>query len=251
MKIFDVEIIDNIKLCDDIFLLSFECEYITSNFRPGNFVQILIQKDSIYPLLRRPFSIAYIDGKIVYIGYQVVGLGTSLLSMKRKGDNINILGPLGNSFPIKDCENIALIGGGCGVYPLYGLLKTLKSQQKKVDTFLGFRDKNHLFWFEEYNRLSYNMFISTNDGSFGYKGNIVELFKMNKNNYDVIYACGPKPMLHALKQLNIEKEVYASFEEKMACGIGACLCCSIKLNDNNIAHVCSDGPVFNLMEVEF
>jgi len=253
MKLLDVEIEENVKIANDIFLLSFESEYLAENFKPGNFVNILIDKESIYPLLRRPFSISFVEGKRVYIGYKVVGKGTKLLSQKSKGETIDVLGPLGNSFltDISD-ENVAVIGGGVGIFPLVGLCKELKNKGNRVDIFLGFRDSNSMFLVEKFKNICDNTLISTDDGSCGYKGNVVDIFKNNfsKEKYKVVFCCGPKPMLKAIKNLNLPIKCYASLEEKMACGIGACLCCSIKGKDDNVYHVCSDGPVFDIMEVE-
>lgn len=253
MKLLDVKIEENVKIADEIFLLSFECEYLAKNFKPGNFVNILIDKESIYPLLRRPFSISFVEGNKVFIGYKVVGKGTALLSKKSKGDIINILGPLGNSFLIDTFDGkVAVIGGGVGIFPLVGLCEELKSKGNKIDVFLGFRNKNSMFLIEKFKSVCDNILIATDDGSSGYKGNVVDLFKatFSKEEYKVIFCCGPKPMLKAIKNLNLPVKCYASLEEKMACGIGACLCCSIKGKNDKMYHVCSDGPVFDIMEVE-
>ncbi|WAM37501.1 dihydroorotate dehydrogenase electron transfer subunit [Caldicellulosiruptor acetigenus] len=253
MKLLDVKIEENVKIANDIFLLSFESEYLAENFKPGNFVNILIDKESIYPLLRRPFSISFVEGKRVYIGYKVVGKGTKLLSQKSKGEVINILGPLGNSFLIDRFDGkVAVIGGGVGIFPLVGLCKELKNRGNKVDVFLGFRSINSMFLVERFKDICDNTLIATDDGSSSYKGSVVDLFKANfsKAEYKIVFCCGPKPMLKAIKNLNLPVKCYASLEEKMACGIGACLCCSIKGKDDKMYHVCSDGPVFDIMEVE-
>lgn len=250
MKLLDIEITENKKIANDIYLLSFDCEYIANNFKPGNFVNILVENGSVYPLLRRPFGICFVDNKTIYIGYKVVGIGTRLLSQKKKGQKLNILAPLGNSFPLFYSLKSVIIGGGVGIFPLLGLACELKKKNNTVDVFLGFKDKDSVFFIDEFKKVADNVYISTDDGSLGQKGNIIDYFKNLNIKYDVVYSCGPKPMLKALQDLNIQK-CYISLEEKMACGIGACLCCSIKgKGEKKVLHVCSDGPVFNIMEVD-
>ncbi|WP_256861302.1 hypothetical protein [Caldicellulosiruptor bescii] len=137
MKLLDVEIEENVKIANDIFLLSFESEYLAENFKPGNFVNILIDRESIYPLLRRPFSISFVEGKRVYIGYKVVGKGTKLLSQKSKGEAIDILGPLGNSFLTDTFDGkVAVIGGGLEFSPLLDFVKSSKIEVIKLMYFL-------------------------------------------------------------------------------------------------------------------
>ncbi|WAM32811.1 dihydroorotate dehydrogenase electron transfer subunit [Caldicellulosiruptor morganii] len=253
MKLLDVEIVENKMIANGIYLLSFESEYLAKAFKPGNFVNILIEKNSIYPLLRRPFSISFVKENKVFIGYKVVGIGTQILSQKKKGDTLNVLGPLGNSFLVERFDGkVAVVGGGVGIFPLLSLCHELKKVGNEVDVFLGFRSKSDLFFVDEFEKVADNLFISTDDGSIGFKGNTVEFFKtkVGEENYRVAFSCGPKPMLSAIKSLNLPFKCYVSLEEKMACGIGACLCCSIKGKEDNMLHVCSDGPVFDIMEVD-
>lgn len=250
MKVLDIFIEENINIAKDIYLLSFKNKYITDNYKPGNFINIKIQDNSIYPLLRRPFSIAFIQNDMVYIGYQVIGVGTELLAKKKNGDILNVIGPLGNNFEIpQNIKSVSLIGGGMGIWPLYGLAKQLSQNKVTFDVYLGFRNKEKSFFIDKFKNVANNIYITSDDGSIGFKGNIIELFTSNKKNYEIIYSCGPKVMLRALKDLNLNNQIYVSLEEKMACGIGACLGCSIKGENDNIFHVCSDGPVFNIMEV--
>ena len=185
------------------------------------------------------------------IVYRVVGAGTDEFSGYQAGDDITVMGPLGNGFTLKD-KKAFLIGGGIGIPPMLELAKSLNCEKQMV---LGYRDV--LFLNEEFEPYG-SVYVATEDGSAGTKGNVIDAIRANGLQADVIYACGPTPMLRALKAYAKEQgiECWLSLEEKMACGIGACLACvcqSKEVDDHSHVHnkrICKDGPVFLAQEVE-
>lgn len=244
-------IIEQKKIAADIYSMWLQTEKIAKDARPGQFISVYSKDDS--RMLPRPISICEIDreaGKLRIV-YRVVGQGTDEFSKMNAGDKLEILGPLGNGFTLKD-KKAFLMGGGIGVPPMVQLAKELDCE---VQIIAGYRDE--LFLTEE---LSANgkLYIATEDGSAGTKGNVMDAIRENNLSADIIYACGPKPMLRAIKAYAEENniECYISMEEKMACGIGACLACvcqSKEADEHTHVHnkrVCKDGPVFLSTEVE-
>ncbi|MDO4975308.1 MAG: dihydroorotate dehydrogenase electron transfer subunit, partial [Alphaproteobacteria bacterium] len=191
---------------------------------------------------------------------QVNGKGTKILSEVEVGQDIDIVGPIGNGiFDVKAYKNTAIIGGGIGVFPLYELAKQLKiAGAENINTYLGFRSKEFVTNENEFSEISSNLVITTDDGSYKEKGFAINKLKENMENGnvpDIIFACGPLPMLKAVQQLANEKNIpcQISLEERMACGLGVCLGCAVKLANTEPAqykHVCKDGPVFWATEVE-
>lgn len=219
---------------------------------PGQFISLYCKEGS--RLLPRPISICEIDKEesMLRIVYRVAGKGTEEFSKMQVGDTIDVVGPLGNGFTQKDGKSI-LIGGGIGIPPMLALAKSLKGE---VSVVLGYRDKN-LFLKEEFEPYA-SVYVSTEDGSVGTRGNVIDAIRENNLTADTIYACGPIPMLRGVKAYAQEKEIAAqiSMEEKMACGIGACLACVCQSKDKdahsnvNNKRVCKDGPVFDAQEIE-
>ena len=218
---------------------------IADEARPGQFISVYSQDGS--RLLPRPISICEADpdeGRLRIV-YRIAGKGTDEFSKYVSGDPINIMGPLGNGFP-QEGENVFLIGGGIGVPPMLEMAKQLNCEKQII---LGYRDEN-LFLRDE--------FEAYEDGSVGTKGNVLDAIREQNLTADVIYACGPTPMLRAIKEYAAEKGIkcYISLEEKMACGIGACLACVCQSKDvdhhSNVHNkrICKDGPVFLAEEVE-
>ena len=213
--------------------------------------------DEIEPLLRRPISIFNVEGNIVEFIFQVKGKGTEILSNREEGEMIDIIGPLGKgNFKFEGKNNIAIIGGGIGTFPLYELAKEAKGKTK-VNMYLGFRSKDFVVLEEEYKKVSNKFVLTTDDGSYGNKGFAINFLKedLENENIDVIYACGPLPMLKAVKELAKEKNIpcQISLEERMGCGIGVCLGCAVKISagDQTVyGHVCKAGPVFDANMVE-
>jgi dihydroorotate dehydrogenase electron transfer subunit len=185
--------------------------------------------------------------------FRVVGEGTTEFSKLQAGDTVEILGPLGNGFPLEG-EKAIVVGGGIGVPPMLELAKQLKGS---VTAVMGYRNDD-LFLADEFIDAVADVIIATDDGSVGVHGTVVDAMKENDLTADVIYACGPKPMLRGVAQYALEKGIkcYVSMEERMACGVGACLGCvcqSKEVDDHSHVknkRVCKDGPVFLSTEVE-
>ena len=255
------ELVKKEKLLDDLYKFSVEAQEIANLAKPGNFIEIRIN-ENLDPFLRRPISIYNLDKEngILEFIFQVRGKGTELLSKKKEGDKIDIIGPLGNgTFKFEEYKNIAVIGGGIGIFPLYELSKQAKNTGKEVYTYLGFRNKDLVTLEKEFEDVSTTLTITTDDGSYKNSGFAINYLKndLEKNNIDCIYACGPLPMLKAVKKLAEEKEIpcQISLEEKMGCGMGVCLGCAVRTatsTDDNpqYLHVCKAGPVFNSKMVQ-
>ena len=219
---------------------------------PGQFVSLYCHEKS--RLLPRPISICEIDKSkgALRLVYRVVGKGTDEFSSYSAGDDVQVLGPLGNGFSLGG-EHPIVIGGGIGVPPMLQLSKELMNKSVAV---LGYRD-NQLFLKEQFEQVA-DVYVATDDGSVGTHGTVVDVLRQEHITGDVIYACGPKPMLAAVKAFAEEKGIlcYVSMEERMACGIGACLGCVCKTKHEDEhshvhnARVCKDGPVFLAEEVE-
>lgn len=235
-----------------IYSMWLKTEQIAGKAKPGQFISLYCHDGS--RMLPRPISICEIDAKdnALRIVYRVAGKGTEEFSGLSTGDSIEIVGPLGNGFPLKE-KKAFLIGGGIGIPPMVELAKQLNCEKQMV---LGYRDT--LFLQEEFKGLG-SMYVATEDGSYGTEGNVLDTIKENGLDAEIIYACGPTPMLKAIKEYAIANgiECWLSLEEKMACGIGACLACVCKSKEKdshsnvNNKRVCKEGPVFRAEEVEF
>lgn len=238
-------------LTEDIFSMWIEAPEVASNARPGQFISVYTKDRS--KLLPRPISLCEIDkerGRLRIV-YRTAGAGTKEFSGYQAGDPVTVMGPLGNGFPLGE-KKAFLIGGGIGIPPMLELAKQLDCEKQMV---LGYRDV--LFLNQEFEAYG-SVYVATEDGSAGTKGNVLDAIRANGLNADVIYACGPTPMLRALKAYALENhmECWLSLEEKMACGIGACLACvcqSKDVDEHSHVHnkrICKDGPVFPAEEVE-
>ncbi len=255
--------IESIKeISKDIFDMLIYAPEIASSARPGQFVNVCLNDAS--KLLPRPISICGFDKArgTVRIVFRIAGAGTAELSEMKEGDELKVMGPLGNGFHETQEKNALLFGGGIGIPPMLGLAKSLHEKGVNVTTVLGYRDSD-LFLSEEFKYFG-NVIIATDDGSKGFKGNVVEAAKKYVSDGTLsltdtcIYACGPIPMLRGLKTFASDNSVPAqlSMEERMACGIGACLACVCKSTEidahSNVKNkrVCKDGPVFWAGEIE-
>lgn len=245
------------EIAQHIFELVFKGDIVEGMYNPGQFVHVKVSQH-IAPLLRRPLSIAHIDRekKECTLIYRKQGKGTQILAERKAGEMIDILGPLGHGFPISHIGEgmvALLVGGGIGIPPLYELSKQLVEKGVKVVHVLGFQNKQTIFYEEKFQRLG-ETYITTDDGSYGYKGLVTELIVTKQLTYDVAYACGPHPMLKALTRIIKPGSLYISLEERMGCGIGACYACVCKTNSKyagkQYVKVCSDGPVFLAEEVQ-
>ena len=259
MKEIKAEILDNKKIQKDFFILSLKSDYLASKSKPGQFVHIKCS-DQITPLLRRPFGIFDITKDGIKILYKIVGQGTEILSLARKKEILSVIGPIGNGFKKPDKSHkrltIILIGGGHGVAPLYLLAKELKASNFMTSVLIGAKNKHHVVCENEFRQqLGPNVFISTDDGSKGYKGLVTDLLaaKIKSRNIEqavAIYACGPKAMLRKIAEISedLNSPAQISMEEYLGCGIGICLGCPVKTHAGR-KLVCKDGPVFYSNEI--
>ncbi|MCK5595314.1 dihydroorotate dehydrogenase electron transfer subunit [bacterium] len=258
MKIFSVkkEIIENKKISAGCYRITFESRKIACMAKPGQFLHIKCS-DTYDPLLRRPISIHSVENNVIEILYKVVGRGTGLLSEKSCGDSIDVMGPLGNGFDYQSLVTChlspILVGGGIGIAPLYFLARKLVEKYSNVTVLIGADAKHNILCVDKLKKLGCRVKVSTNDGSTGINGTVVNLLKKELSPENVklkIFACGPIPMLKQINRLvsvyNVSSQV--SLEKRMACGIGACMGCIIKVK-NGYKRVCKDGPVFDIKEV--
>lgn len=230
---------------------------LASQAKPGQFISVYTHDKSA--LLPRPISICETDtiNNRLRIVYRVAGKGTAEFSGYKTGRRVDILGTLGNGFPLEKAEGkrVLLMGGGIGIPPMLALAKAVRNAAS-LDVVAGYRDKE-LFLAEDLVKYA-PIHIATEDGSVGTKGNVMNAIAAEGLEADVIYACGPMPMLRAIKQYAAEKgiEAYISLEERMACGVGACLGCVVKTREIDHhshvhnARICTDGPVYAAEDVE-
>lgn len=253
------ELLKKEMLIEGIYKFSVKAPEIAKAARAGQFLEIKVSETG-EPFLRRPISIYNIDKEngIVEFIFQVKGRGTELLADRKIGDLIDIMGPLGfGGFKVQEYNNVAVIGGGIGTYPLYELVKELKGKAN-LNVYLGFRDKSLVTCEKEFEELGLNkLVVTTDDGSYKEKGYAIDFMKKDIEDHkvDMIFACGPLPMLKAVRAYAIENNIpcQISLEERMGCGIGACLGCAVKVisgNEPRYGHVCKEGPVFNAADVE-
>lgn len=251
-EIFLAPIISNYEIAPGIYEMVFEQTVIASLTKPGQFINMYCSSQT--KILPRPISICEVNTKnsSVKVVYAVVGKGTEEFSKLRAGDTIKVLGPLGNGYTMSDCEEHIIVGGGVGTPPLLELVKRLAG---KKTVYLGFRTNPYLV--EELEKYA-KVYIATDDGSVGHKGTVIDLLDTTSPKGEIVYACGPKPMLEAVKHWAHKegKKAQLSLEERMGCGIGACVGCVCKIKaDNEYGYtykkVCVDGPVFWAEEVIF
>lgn len=228
---------------------------VRDTFRaPGQFLHIQCGAER---LLRRPISVCTclsepVDEDLVTIVFEVRGEGTAWLAQRREGDTLDVLGMLGGGFSIDPAGRYLLVGGGIGVPPLFGCAQYADG---RCDAVLGFRDSERLLLLPEFERHCSQVVTVTEDGSTGERGYVTAPMErlLRKNRYDAVLACGPRPMLKSVSKVAVEFGVpcQVSMEERMACGVGACLGCAIRMKDGTMKHVCKDGPVFLAEEVDW
>ncbi len=244
----------NTKHWGDYFLLAIESPIIASFALPGQFIMVRVSSQE-YPLLRRPLSIHAREQNIIDIFFQVSGLGTTLLSQKTSSDSLDILGPLGQGFSLEgDLEDreMALIGGGRGIAPLFFLAQEFRQRGAEVVVFYGGKTQSDLPLKDKFLKNGISVSCSTDDGSFGFHGFVTELFETEteKKAFKFIYACGPEAMLKKIGQLCRQKDIPAEFslESMMGCGFGACWGCVTKIKSRKGSEwqkTCEKGPVFS------
>ncbi len=247
-KITDFRLIEKKEWAKSTFLL-LQCDEPLEEIKAGQFVQVRVD-DAQHTYLRRPISIHDVDyqNRTITLLVQRVGEGTNKMSDIEIGDTLNIIYPLGNGFTIPENNegNVILVGGGIGIAPLYYLGKMLKEKGIEPQFLLGGRSKSDLIMLKEFESVG-KVYITTNDGTLGEQGFVTQHSIWKEKKFDMIYTCGPKPMMMAVTKIarenNIDCEV--SLENLMACGLGACLCCVENTIEGNVC-VCKEGPVMNI-----
>ena len=249
-KITDFRLIEKKEWAKSTFLL-LQCDEPLEEIKAGQFVQVRVD-DAQHTYLRRPISIHDVDyqNRTITLLVQRVGEGTNKMSDTEIGDTLNIIYPLGNGFTIpvgtRQATSVLMVGGGIGIAPLYYLGKMLKEKGIEPQFLLGGRSKSDLIMLEEFESVG-KVYITTNDGTLGEQGFVTQHSIWKEKKFDMIYTCGPKPMMMAVTKIarenNIECEV--SLENLMACGLGACLCCVENTIEGNVC-VCKEGPVMNI-----
>lgn len=244
------KIIENKELCKNIYEIMIECPEIVEVAKPGQFLHIKAN-NGLDPLLRRPISISrvYKDKGCISLIYQVLGRGTKEMAALKLGEEIDVMGPLGNGFPVFHDKKCAVVGGGMGVAPLLELASSIDF----CDAYLGF--KSSTFKLADFKSICNEVFVATEDGSTGIKGYVTDIIN-DIAKYDIVYTCGPKLMMKKIKELCESNLVqcFVSVEERMGCGIGACLVCACRVKEGDAWHykkACTDGPVFEAREVDF
>jgi len=250
----DLIVNENKQLNDQYFLLILGADEKLPEMLPGQFVEVRVD-NSAETFLRRPISINYVDYQQneLWLLIQIVGEGTRKLSTCKKGDILNLLLPLGNSFTIPENADakLLLVGGGVGIAPLLYLGSKLKEKGITCDFLLGGRSMENLLQLDDFAAYG-NVYTTTEDATYGEKGFVTNHSILTKNKYDLIYSCGPTPMMKAVaayaQTTNTVCEV--SLENTMACGFGACLCCVTDSTEGHVC-VCTEGPVFNILKLKW
>ncbi|MBR2774193.1 MAG: dihydroorotate dehydrogenase electron transfer subunit [Selenomonadaceae bacterium] len=244
MKNFSLRILSNEPVADDVFRLTLDAPELAKTSRAGQFVQVKVSDEFT---LRRPLGIASTAGGRVKIFYRIVGRGTEALTKKLVGDSLSVLGALGNGFD-NPSGKVLLVGGGMGLAPLL-----CAAEKFSADVLIGGRTKREvLFWQDEFRPHVEKIFITTDDGSYAKKGFAIDLLPevLSAESYSAVYTCGPEVMMRGVAKLATANNLpcQVSFEKRMACGLGACLSCSIDTTEGR-KKVCKDGPIFDAAKV--
>lgn len=258
MKQVKAPVISTVEAMPETYLMWLEAPDIAVAARPGQFFMVACGDDTFLP---RPFSIHRVDGSQIALLFKVIGKGTGWLSQQKKGDSLDIFGPLGNGFTISpDSQNILLVGGGIGIAPLCFLADYAVGEGKKVIIIQGARTAACLFPVSTPQRIYNNGVMPANlevlncteDGAEGFKGLATQLIPHYIGGIDQVFACGPEAMYRAMAQMPElkNKSVQLSMEIMMGCGAGVCYGCTIRTK-KGVKQVCKDGPVFEMGEVEW
>ena len=251
MLLENCKVLENKRVNGTYFLMKVSSENLVEKCKAGQFFMLKMQNE--ITILRRPISTHNADKKngVLEFYYEVKGRGTEEMTTKKEGDIINLQGPLGNGFTT-DYENktLLVVGGGMGLAPLKYLIEDLKRKEKnnKIIFIAGGRNKGALEILQNFHLENVEVHLVTDDGSLGKKGNVIELMKeiISENHIDAVMSCGPHRVLELVGEIANAKDIYAeiSLEERMACGVKACVGCSIKTL-KGMKKVCHDGPVFD------
>lgn len=251
MFIVNSPVVETKKVHENIFIQKIHSPEIAEKVKPGQFLNIRVS-EATFPLLRRPFSVCDVEGENIFLMFNIYGEGTKILARKYAGELVDILGPLGNGFNLEgNYETAIIIAGGLGAAPFPFVTREIK-KQKNILTFVGGRTKEDI--------ITYgldNFSVSTDDGSEGFKGNVVQSLEQYIDKINIpsskVFACGPNAMLRTLKEFCIKQDLNCevSTECAMACGFGICQGCPIESTQQSDKYllVCKDGPVFNAKDV--
>ena len=265
MKQSKVKIMEHRKIAQGFYKIRLASAYLAKNSKPGQFVEIKCSEGGEV-LLRRPLCVHRILNNSIEIMYEVSGKGTELLSRKKPGEALDIIGPLGNGFSVQRSmvhspQSTVLVAGGVGIAPLAALAEELIKKKSKVIVIIGAKTGSHILCEKELKKIGCEVKITTEDGSKGYKGLATDLLRITNYGLRItIYACGPAPMLKAVAKIAEERKIpcQVSMEERMACGVGVCLGCPVRVKITNYElritnygykMVCKDGPVFDAKEI--
>ena len=252
MKEETATVVENRQIQNDYYLLKLNTRHVSKNGKPGNFIMIGVST-TLDPLLKRPLGIFDISPPDIWIYYKIAGRGTRLISKLHPGDQIPVLGPLGNTFPELTKQSVLAIAGGRGIAPIHFALKEYL-KKNRVFLLYGARSKHDLNLLEKLDTLPLSdMILYSDDGSIGEKGPVTRDLKeiIKKQGINVTISCGPDEMLKEIQRatMDLNTKNYGSFEAFMCCGFGICHSCIIKNNKGKYFQVCSDGPVFNMDEI--
>jgi dihydroorotate dehydrogenase electron transfer subunit len=252
-RVQDLLVVENRQIKRDICILELSSTDSLPEILPGQFLQVRAD-GSHDTFLRRPFSLHDVDYETrrLKLLVQVVGDGSQALYDLKKGETINVVYPLGNSFSVPERgEKLILIGGGSGIAPLYYLAKHLNIQGYNPDIILGFRNSDRVIEHEEFEKFG-SVLITTDDGSEGEKGFVTDHSALKNTRYDRVYCCGPDPMMKAVAKYCGSRNIFCevSLENLMGCGFGICLCCIVSTTSGNVC-TCTEGPVFNINDLKW
>lgn len=247
-KVEDLIVLSNRAISDKFFIIEAVSQETLPEILPGQFLQVRVD-NAPHTFLRRPLSVHDVDYKrnSVSMLVQVVGEGTEKLSGLKKGDSLNVVYPLGNSFTLPSRgERIVLTGGGCGMAPLLYLGRKAAEAGAEVVFALGFRNSARILDYSAFLQFG-EVHLATEDGSEGTKGFITDIPYFAMTKWDRVYCCGPEPMMKSIAAFCAPRDIFCevSLENLMACGIGACLCCVVNTTAGHVC-TCTDGPVFNI-----
>ena len=248
IRLENMRVIAQEEIAPAIFELVLEGEMVEA-MKAGQFLHLRVPDDA--HLLRRPISISSIDKvkKQCHLIYRIEGSGTAIFSTLKPGDRLDVMGPQGNGFDLSELDNhskVLLVGGGIGVPPLLEVAKQLHERGVEITTVLGFASKNAVILEDELAQYS-QVFVTTDDGTYGIKGNVSVVINECGTEFDAIYSCGAPGMMKYINQtFHDHPRAYLSLESRMACGMGACYACVLKVPDSETVsqRVCEDGPVF-------
>lgn len=255
MKQLNAKILKNERVAPNFYRMRIESSYLAKRSKPGQFVEVRCLEGTA-PLLRRPLGVHRITENGIEILYEVVGRGTDLLSRKGKGGQVDIIGPLGSGFDIIPSKTAVIVAGGIGVAPLVALAEAIIRHRTSLIVLIGACKKEHILCEPDFKKMGARVLVATEDGSCGKKGFVTDVLEDILRlpvfgAHSPIYACGPSGMLKAVAGIARSGRIpcQVSLEEHMACGVGVCLGCPVKVVSGEYKMVCKDGPVFNAEEI--